>query len=86
MSAQEVVTVAVHPGQGEQKISRHIYGQFAEHLGTCIYGGLWVGEDSEIPNTQGYRTDVLEALKRLNIPNLRWPVAVLPTSTTGWTV
>ena len=73
MSAQEVVTVAVHPGQGEQKISRHIYGQFAEHLGTCIYGGLWVGEDSEIPNTQGYRTDVLEALKRLNIPNLRWP-------------
>ena len=73
MSAQDVVTVAVHPSQGTQKISRHIYGQFAEHLGTCIYGGLWVGEESPIPNTKGYRTDVLEALKRLDIPNLRWP-------------
>ena len=72
MSAQDVVTVAVHPSQGTQKISRHIYGQFAEHLGTCIYGGLWVGEESPIPNTKGYRTDVLEALKRLDIPNLRW--------------
>ncbi|MCD8287867.1 MAG: alpha-N-arabinofuranosidase [Porphyromonadaceae bacterium] len=70
---QETVVIAVHPSQGEQKISRHIYGQFAEHLGTGIYGGLWVGEDSSIPNTNGYRTDVLEALKRLNIPNLRWP-------------
>ena len=69
----QTVNIAVHPSQGTQKISRHIYGQFAEHLGTCIYGGLWVGEDSEIPNTQGYRTDVLEALKRLRIPNLRWP-------------
>ncbi len=73
MSAQDVVTVAVHPSQGTQKISRHIYGQFAEHLGTCIYGGLCVGEESPIPNTKGYRTDVLEALKRLDIPNLRWP-------------
>ena len=73
LAAQDPVTVTVHTTQGTQKISRHIYGQFAEHLGTCIYGGLWVGEDSEIPNTQGYRTDVLEALKRLHIPNLRWP-------------
>lgn len=54
-------------------IAPEIYGQFSEHLGTCIYGGLWVGEDSEIPNEEGYRTDVLEALKALQVPVLRWP-------------
>lgn len=67
------VIIRVHPEQGNQLISKHIYGHFAEHLGSCIYGGLWVGENSSIPNTQGYRTDVLEALKKLQIPNLRWP-------------
>lgn len=71
--AQDKVNVAIHPAAGKNVISRHIYGQFAEHLGTCIYGGIWVGEDSDIPNTQGYRNDVLEALQRLSIPNLRWP-------------
>lgn len=54
-------------------ISPEIYGQFAEHLGTCIYGGLWVGPDSPIPNTQGYRNDVLQALRDLKVPVLRWP-------------
>jgi alpha-N-arabinofuranosidase len=54
-------------------ISRHIYGNFSEHLGHCIYGGIWVGEDSQIPNTRGIRNDVVAALKRLNLPNLRWP-------------
>ncbi len=54
-------------------INRHIYGHFAEHLGHCIYGGLWVGEESPIPNTRGIRNDVVQMLKRLNIPNLRWP-------------
>ena len=56
-----------------QIIPKEIYGQFAEHLGSCIYGGLWVGPDSEIPNIDGYRTDVLEALKRLKVPVMRWP-------------
>lgn len=42
-------TINVHPEQGKEIISKHIYGQFAEHLGTCIYGGLWVGEDSKFP-------------------------------------
>ena len=55
------------------RISRHLYGHFAEHLGHCIYGGFWVGEDSDIPNVRGVRTDVVEALRELNIPNLRWP-------------
>ncbi|SEO17372.1 alpha-N-arabinofuranosidase [Amphibacillus marinus] len=54
-------------------IDKNIYGQFAEHLGRCIYEGLWVGEDSDIPNTNGIRNDVLQALKDLSIPVLRWP-------------
>ena len=54
-------------------INRNIYGQFAEHLGRCIYEGIWVGKDSPIPNTEGYRNDTLEALTALSIPVLRWP-------------
>ena len=67
------VTGTIHASQGTQKINREIYGQFAEHLGSCIYGGLWVGPESNIPNTQGYRNDVLQALKDLKVPVLRWP-------------
>ncbi|MEJ2507126.1 MAG: hypothetical protein P8Y81_12780 [Ignavibacteriaceae bacterium] len=55
------------------KISKHIYGHFAEHLGRCIYGGFWVGENSSIPNTHGIRNDIVKALREINIPNLRWP-------------
>jgi len=55
------------------KIHEEIYGHFAEHLGRCIYEGLYVGEDSPIPNVNGMRTDVVEALKELDIPVLRWP-------------
>ncbi len=66
-------TLTINADQGTQTIDPHIYGHFAEHLGRCIYEGFWVGEDSDIPNTRGIRNDVVEALKRLNIPNLRWP-------------
>ena len=66
-------TAVVHGDQDGGTISRHLYGHFAEHLGRCIYDGLWVGEDSPIPNTKGVRTDVIDALKKLKIPNLRWP-------------
>lgn len=83
--AQKDASIRIYPEQGNQQISKHIYGQFAEHLGTCIYGGLWVGPESRIPNTQGYRNDVLNALKELKIPNLRWPGGASPTNTTGWT-
>lgn len=55
------------------EINKNIYGNFAEHLGRCIYGGFWVGEDSEIPNIKGIRKDVVDALKELKIPVLRWP-------------
>ncbi len=54
-------------------ISPNLYGHFAEHLGSGIDGGLWVGPDSPIPNTAGIRTDVLDALRKLHIPVLRWP-------------
>jgi alpha-N-arabinofuranosidase len=63
----------INADQGTHTINRHIYGHFAEHLGRCIYEGFWVGEDSDIPNTRGIRNDVVEALRKLNIPNLRWP-------------
>jgi alpha-N-arabinofuranosidase len=65
--------LVINADLGKQKISRHLYGHFAEHLGRCIYEGLWVGEDSAIANTRGFRNDVVAALKKLNIPNLRWP-------------
>ena len=65
--------ITIHADQGKSVINKEIYGQFAEHLGTCIYGGIWVGENSPIPNTKGYRNDVFNALKELQIPVLRWP-------------
>lgn len=54
-------------------INPEIYGHFSEHLGRCIYEGLYVGEDSDIPNVNGMRKDVVEALKEMQIPVLRWP-------------
>ncbi|MCR5273198.1 MAG: alpha-N-arabinofuranosidase [Lachnospiraceae bacterium] len=54
-------------------IEPEIYGHFSEHLGRCIYEGLYVGENSDIPNVNGMRTDVVEALKEMQIPVLRWP-------------
>ena len=73
LSAQKNATIKINYELAKDTIPKEIYGHFAEHLGTCIYGGLWVGKNSNIPNTQGYRTDVLNALKDLNIPVLRWP-------------
>ena len=54
-------------------INPEIYGQFAEELGTGINGGIWVGTDSPIPNINGFRRDVVEALQRLKVPVVRWP-------------
>lgn len=65
--------LAVNTDAGKVKISRNIYGHFAEHLGHCIYGGFYVGDTSSIPNTNGVRNDIIDALKKLKIPNLRWP-------------
>lgn len=63
----------VNPDNKKGKINKEIYGHFSEHLGRCIYEGLYVGEDSPIPNTNGMRNDVVEALKEMKIPVLRWP-------------
>jgi alpha-N-arabinofuranosidase len=73
IAAQAQNKLVINADRGETTISRHIYGHFSEHLGHCIYGGIWVGEDSSIPNTRGIRNDVVKALKDLRIPNLRWP-------------
>jgi alpha-N-arabinofuranosidase len=66
-------TLQIDAAAGQHRICRHIFGHFAEHLGRCIYEGIWVGTESPIPNTRGMRSDVIEALKRLKMPNLRWP-------------
>jgi len=66
-------TVTIRADQPGPQINRNIYGQFAEHLGHCIYGGIWVGEDSKIPNVRGIRSDVVAALRQLQVPVIRWP-------------
>lgn len=67
------IAVTVEADKPGPQISRQIFGQFAEHLGTGIYGGVWVGEDSPIPNVRGIRTDVVDALKAIRVPNVRYP-------------
>jgi alpha-N-arabinofuranosidase len=65
--------IILHTDAASSKINKEIYGHFAEHLGNCIYGGIYVGDTSNIPNTHGYRNDVVNALKEMKIPVLRWP-------------
>ncbi len=71
--AQQVTQIKIEEKENAPEISRHIYGHFAEHLGRSIYDGIYVGEDSPIPNTRGVRNDIIQALKDIKIPNLRWP-------------
>ena len=72
LNAQDA-TVRIHDAGTGVTIPAEIYGQFSEHLGRCIYGGLWVGKDSSVPNVDGYRKDVFDALKALKVPVMRWP-------------
>ena len=67
------VSVTVDTTKPGPVINKNVYGQFAEHLGTGIYEGLWVGPQSKIPNTRGWRNDVVGALKELKVPLVRWP-------------
>src|SRR5580692_4068782 len=69
----DVIRVSVDANGAGTKIDRHIFGQFAEHLGRGIYEGIWVGPGSPIPNTRGIRNDVVAALKALHVPDVRWP-------------
>lgn len=73
LAQQSENRIIINVDLGKHQISRHIYGHFSEHLGNCIYGGYWVGENSAIPNTRGIRNDVVTALRDIRIPNLRWP-------------
>jgi len=63
----------INAGKKGAKINREIYGNFSEHLGRCIYDGIYVGENSSIPNVRGMRTDIVQALKHIKLPVLRWP-------------
>src|SRR6187397_1368171 len=65
--------LTIRADQPGPTIDANLYGQFMEHLGRNVYEGIWVGEDSKIPNTRGYRNDVLAALEKLQVPVLRWP-------------
>jgi alpha-N-arabinofuranosidase len=70
--AQNETLLSIKPA-GDQMVSKHIYGHFSEHLGRCIYDGFWVGENSTIPNKGRIRLDIVAALKKIKVPNLRWP-------------
>lgn len=65
--------ILINLAHSKGTINKNIYGHFAEHLGRCIYQGLYVGKDSQIPNVNGMRTDVVQALKHIKVPVLRWP-------------
>lgn len=66
-------TITININEAKDTISKHIYGHFAEHLGRGIYDGFYVGKTSDIPNINGIRLDIIESLKELSIPVLRWP-------------
>jgi alpha-N-arabinofuranosidase len=67
-------TIVLNADKGKDIINKNIYGHFAEHLGHCVYGGLYVGEHNKtIPHKDGVRLDVIDALKKLKVPVLRWP-------------
>jgi alpha-N-arabinofuranosidase len=65
--------IKLFPGAEFHRVSPYIYGQFIEHVGRCIYDGIWVGQDSEIENAQGIRLDTVRALRKLEVPVVRWP-------------
>lgn len=74
LTASAQTKVTLNTDLAKTQINKHIYGHFAEHLGRCIYGGFYVGEgNTKIPNTAGVRNDIIQALKDLKVPNLRWP-------------
>ena len=72
-SAEDKIELSIDTTQAGATISHNVFGQFAEHLGHGIYGGIWVGPDSKIPNTRGIRNDVVTALRAIRVPDIRWP-------------
>jgi alpha-L-arabinofuranosidase len=70
---EQITHISINPADTVGRINPNLYGHFAEHLGRCVYDGIWVGEQSPIPNTHGFRNDVIEALRQIKPPILRWP-------------
>ncbi len=83
--SQQENKLIIYPDSGKYTISREIYGQFSEHLGRCIYGGIWVGENSSIPNTSGIRNDIVKALREIKYHVLGGRADVLQMNITGET-
>jgi len=73
LSAQTTVSINLNAANAKTVISKDIYGQFSEHLGRCIYDGFWVDPAMNVPKKDRIRLDIVDALKKINIPNLRWP-------------
>lgn len=71
--SQQIVQLSINSNAAKNIIDRNIYGHFSEHLGRCIYDGFWVNDSMNIPKKDRIRLDVVEALKKIKIPNLRWP-------------
>ena len=70
----QTATAILHVSDAKTVINRNIYGHFAEHLGHCIYDGIYIGDSNwVIPNTEGVRNDIINALIKLKVPVLRWP-------------
>jgi alpha-L-arabinofuranosidase len=69
----DMTIVTIHADRSGPIINKNVYGQFSEHLGSGIYGGIYVGENSTIPNTKGFRNDVMAAMRDLKVPMVRWP-------------
>jgi alpha-N-arabinofuranosidase len=72
-TAESAASVTIHADTTGPVMRKEVFGQFAEHLGHGIYGGIWVGPKSSVPNDHGYRLDVLNALKAIHVPVVRWP-------------
>ena len=71
--SQTATPILIDGTNPKTTISRHIYGHFSEHLGRCIYDGFWVADSMNVPKKDRIRLDIVEALKKIKIPNLRWP-------------
>jgi len=71
--AQNTARISINGSDPKIVISKNIYGHFSEHLGRCIYDGFWVGDSVKVPKKDRIRMDVVEALRKIKIPVLRWP-------------
>ncbi len=69
----KIISMLINARDRISHINPEIYGHFSEHLGRCIYNGIYVGEDSSVPNTDGIRNDIIEAFRKIKLPVLRWP-------------